>query len=61
MKSLNKRKQNLSTAGQIINACVCSRQHACACSSTYDIKLTTDLALYNISMNTGNMIDPTSV
>lgn len=50
MKQLNKRKQNLSSAGEVINSCAC-RTHACSCSVVnFDAKIDNSENLYYYSL-----------
>ena len=59
MKSLNKRKQNLSTAGELMITCVC-RTHACSCTGyPGDTMYTTREDLYLAAINTADRREPT--
>ncbi|MBU5425829.1 hypothetical protein KQI41_05325 [Tissierella pigra] len=61
MKSLNKRKQSLSSAREIANACACSR-HPCHCYPTFDAHIDSSESLYAASRNMSvRGVEPTSI
>ena len=61
MKALNKRQQNLRTAGEIMNSCTC-RAYSCSCNpQTADVHINTREVLYFGSYRAFNEAEPMSI